>query len=218
MANKDAVIARERELQRLNDADITTLANVLNTDRHLLPAKFAFGVSSADLTETPDAKMQRNESMAGLYSQWAQTIMPLAQQILSPQSLQMKAQAPALYMHMLTTYVGSTKFLQQVFNESGIDDADKYLPDVTIFEQMLEQMKIQMAAAMGGSPGGNLAQQPGPGTAGPGNQPPGTGGGPAGVPGAVPGNAGPNGGAPVAVPAGPSGPGTSGPGFPAGAQ
>lgn len=172
--NKDVVIQRETELQRLAPEEIQSLSEALDVAPKDLPARFAFEVRTVDLTQTEAAKLQANMQLSQTYAMWAQQSLPLAMQLLSPQGQAMKQQAPDLYMYTLSIIVGATKILQEQMRLSGFEHIGDYLPDLEkydlelkVYEGIQKELVGAAHAQLTGGPAGPGLEHGGPATGSP---------------------------------------------------
>jgi hypothetical protein len=149
--HREDVINNERKMMRLSDEEIARLDRILSTPIEDIRQMMNFTIRSTPPDETRQAKQQTMMAAGQVYTQYGQQTLPLAQQIFGPAGMQMEQQAPELYKHMLALYVGSTKFVEEVLLNMGIDDAAEYVPDIQLLEQKLQGMRT--------SAGGNSGTQ-----------------------------------------------------------
>jgi type I restriction-modification system DNA methylase subunit len=197
--NRDVVIEDERRRKRLTPDELVTLEEALNIPYEDIPFTLSFSVKVSDVEQTFEAKRQNMLALTQLYGQYSNQTFPLAMQLFGPQGQQIKQQAPDLYQHMLSIYIGATKLIKDVFLLFGEEDADEYVPDIQKHEKiqdMLQQVTEMLIRASQGGIGnatGQITGGPGAGAQGPGTVGrgiPGAGGEPGRAENAVPGNQG----------------------------
>ncbi len=158
IAHKDEVLAREAQIGRLTQEEMTILARLLLMDPKDVPIRFAFVAKTIDGDRTQAAQMQGIQLVSGIYQNWVMQATPAVQMLFSPQGEMMK-QTPdglELYNFMLKNIVGSTRLVEKVMGLAGIDDAGSYLPKLEKWEyfiQMMEGMQEQQLQMMEGQSG-----------------------------------------------------------------
>jgi hypothetical protein len=136
--NRGRVIARERKLKRLTEDEILKLSQIF--EKYEAFDGFPFQVMVGAVEAQEGAQLQALQMGAQIYAQWAQQTAPLAQMVLGPQAVQMQQQAPDVFRHFASVYVGSTKFLENTLRLAGIKDFTMYTPDVSKLSYLVELM------------------------------------------------------------------------------
>lgn len=170
--NKDMVLAKENNIKRLSDADLTLLEQALSIDISEVPARLRFSVRTSDVEQTFEGERQNLLTLTQLYALFFQKTFPLAQQIFGPAGQQMMQVAPKLYEYLTRIYIGNCKLMEDTFRFFAEKNTQKYIPDY-----QRNELVLQLMNAMQGNIGGMQSGVPGAAGAGAG---PGT-----GVPGGV---------------------------------
>lgn len=196
--NKDQVIEREQQLQRLTEEEMQLLTELLSIAPNEVYDRLTFVVQTTDIEKTFESRRQNMLSLTQLYSMFLKETTPLAMQLFGPQGQKMKQGAPELYDHLMQVYTGSCRLMEKIFTFFNEEDTQDYIPDYERQEAlweyqmaMMNQLKqMQMAQRMGQNQGGmngtrvsgGLQQAPAggaaisaPGPAGPAGESPGGG-------------------------------------------
>jgi len=186
--NKELVLAKERNIQRLSDDDIALLEQALSIDISEVPVRLRFSVNTSDAEETFEGERQNLLTLTQLYALFFQKTFPLAQQLFGPMGQQMMAAMPDMYKYLLSVYVGFCRQMEEILRFFAEKNTRKYVPDYKKQEMILALMNAmegQIGGMQNGIPQAGIGQQQ-PGL-GQGSVPaPGTG---AAGPGAIPGGA-----------------------------
>lgn len=141
VAHSTEVLEKEQQAQRLTEEEMEMLENVLTIPLEELPIRMAFTVNTTDIEQSFESKRQNLLTMTQLFAQWSQQTTPLAMQLFTPQGKQMQEAAPELYKHLLSTYMGATRMLHEVFEFFDEDDPSKYLPEVKRYQLLKDIME-----------------------------------------------------------------------------
>lgn len=143
VAHKDEVMEKEQQAQRLTEEEMQMLEQILSLPLEELPIRLGFTVNTTDIEQSFESKRQNLMTMTQLFAQWSQQTTPIAMQLFTPQGKELQEAAPELYKHMLSTYMGATRMLHEVFEFFDEDDPSKYLPDVERY-QLLKSIMDEM--------------------------------------------------------------------------
>jgi hypothetical protein len=138
VANKERVIAREKEAQRFTDEEIGLLSEALDMAVAEVPMKMAFTVKVTDAERTFEQQRMNMMTLTQMYAQYATQTIPLAMQIYGPQGQQMQQQAPEMYAYMGRIMVGSAKMMEDIFRFFNIYNTKDYVPDAEKMDQMMD--------------------------------------------------------------------------------
>lgn len=140
--NADLVLDRERTLGRFNKREMGLLETLLKDPKYDFPTRFPLEIKVGEVPAQEGAQLQALQMGTQLYAMWAQQTAPIAQMVLGPQALQMMQQAPDVFKHFASVYVGSTKFLEKTLKLAGIPDYTLYTPDYSKLEMIVKQMEM----------------------------------------------------------------------------
>jgi hypothetical protein len=154
IANKERVMAREREAMRLSEEELGYLEQELSVPLSEVPTRMAFDVQTTENEKTFEVQRQNMTMLAQLYAQFAQQTIPLAMQVFGPTGQQMQAQAPDLYKYILKVLTGSGKLIEDIFSFFSVYNTQDYIPSLDQVSKMSD-----MLGAIGSSFAG--AQQAG---------------------------------------------------------
>lgn len=140
IANKDRVIARERQAMRLNQGDLALLEQALNMPITDVPLKMRFVVETTEMEKTYEQRRMNVMTLSQLFTQFATQTVPLAAQLFGPQGEQMQKQAPQLWQYMARCLTGSGKLMEDIFKFFGTYDTNNYIPDPEKLDQLLDMM------------------------------------------------------------------------------
>ena len=154
IANKERVIARETEAQRLSPEEIKDLEIELSVPLSEVPTRMAFDVQTTDNEKTFEVQRQNTMMLAQMFAQYAQQVVPLAMQLFGPQGLAMQQQAPDLYKFMMQVLIGAGKLLEDTFKFFSIQNTQDYVPSLDRVQQMIAMMG-EIGASFAGA--GNIA-------------------------------------------------------------
>lgn len=174
--NKGQVIEDEKRRRRLTPDELGILEEALNVKYEDIPFTLSFSVKVSDVEQTFEAQRQNMLALTQLYGQYSNQTFPLAMQLFGPQGQQIKKEAPELYAHMLSIYIGATKLIKDVFLLFGEEGAEEYVPDTRKHEkiqEMLRQVTDMLIRASQGGAGnatGQIQGNRGEGTPGVGGQ------------------------------------------------
>lgn len=166
VANKDRVIAREKEAMRLTEDEQATLADALEMDITSVPLKLQFIVKTTEAEKTYEQRRMNVMTLNQIFAQFAQQTVPLAMQLFGPQGMQMKQQAPQMWEYMGRILVGSGKLMEDTFKFFGTMDVNNYIVDPEKLDALMDQMASFTGQTFIGAPGGMAAgpgqqEQPG---------------------------------------------------------
>jgi hypothetical protein len=112
-----------------------------------IPRLFNFNVHTTELENTKDAKRQNLLTLSQLYNLYGQQVFQLLPIAFNP-NVPMEIQLTAKKF-----FVGATNLMEEIFEEFGEIDTDRYLPYVKNIEMMvqaIESMQAQQMKAAGG--------------------------------------------------------------------
>jgi hypothetical protein len=172
IANKERVLARETEAQRLSEEELNDLEIELDVPLSEVPTRMAFDVQTTQNEKTFEMQRQNMMMLAQLYAQYAQQTVPLAMQLFGPQGMQMQQSAPELWKYMLKVLEGSGKLVENIFEFFNIANTQDYVPSMDTIAK-ISDMLGQVGASFA-SIGQNAAKimLPAPGSTPPNATPP----------------------------------------------
>jgi hypothetical protein len=114
-----------------------------------VPTRFRFRMKTTEAENTEMARKQSRLTLFQLYSMYSKEIMQLLPIIYNPQA----QVPPEIKQHAAKLLVGATNLLEDIFNDFGELQTNKYLPYIQHIEMMLrgiDMMKAQVVGGMGG--------------------------------------------------------------------
>lgn len=151
VANKDRVIAREKEAMRLSDDEIKDLEVELSIELSKVPTRLAFNVQTTENEKTFEMQRQNMLMLAQLTAQFWQQTIPMAVQLFGPSGQAMMQQAPELYQYMLKSMTGVNKLMDDIYQFFGVNNTLDYLPDMEK-QKRLGQMISKFSRVFAGQP------------------------------------------------------------------
>jgi hypothetical protein len=149
IANKERVMAREAEAQRLSPEELADLQTELSVPLGEVPTRMAFDVQTTENEKTFEVQRQNMMMLAQLYAQFAQQTVPLAMQLFGPQGVQMQQQAPELWKYMLKVLEGSGKLVENIFEFFNVTNTQDYVPSMETVSK-ISAMLGQVGASFAG--------------------------------------------------------------------
>ena len=146
VANKERVVAREEEAQRMSKDDLAILRKALEMPITQVPLKMTFIVKTTEAERTYEQQRMNIMTLSQLFSQYAEKTVPLAMQLYGPQGQAMQQQAPELFNYMGRLLTGSGKLMESIFGFFGVQDTQNYVPDTEKMDKMLDMMQGALAA------------------------------------------------------------------------
>jgi hypothetical protein len=171
--NRERVIENEVKAKRLTEDEIRKLDRLLSIKFEDIPVRMGFSVKTTDIEKTFETKRQNYLTLSQLYTQYLEKISPVAMQLFSPESQQMRQQAPEMYDYLVQVFKGSSRFMEKIMEFFGEEDTEEYLPDYERL-QMLQDFKDSLQGEvrrLGNVNTGRMGQNAG-GAAGGGGQGP----------------------------------------------
>jgi hypothetical protein len=161
IANKERVMARETEAQRLDPEELAMLQVELSVPLSEVPTRMAFDVQTTQNEKTFEVQRQNMMMLAQFYAQFAQQTVPLAMQLFGPQGMAMKQQSPDLWNYMLKVLTGSGKLVENIFAFFDIANTQDYVPSTETLSKISEMLGQvgQSFAGMGQGTGALPAPQ-----------------------------------------------------------
>lgn len=138
VANKDRVMARERQAMRLSEEELGILDKALSIKLSEIPMRMSFGIKTTEAEKTFEQQRQNIMALSQLFAQFGQQTIPLAMQLFGPQGQQMRQQAPDMWNYMAKVLTGSGKLVEQIFEFFGTQNTQDYLPDLSLIEKMMQ--------------------------------------------------------------------------------
>lgn len=140
IANRDRVIAREKQAMRLSEEEQAILFKALEMEITEVPLKIKFVVKTTEAEKTYEQRRMNVMTLTQIFTQFSKETIPLAMQLFGPQGQQMQAQMPQLWNYLGRILVGSGKLMEDTFKFFGTYDVNNYVPNPKMMDQMLDTM------------------------------------------------------------------------------
>lgn len=158
IANKERVIAREENAQRLDQEELGILREMLEMPLSEVPMRMKFMVRTTDADRTYEQQRMNLLSLTQVFAQFAQQTIPLAMQVYSPQGQQLAQQAPEAWGYMARVLTGSGKLTEEIFKFFGLYNSKDYVPDSKKLDDLLDMLVKQTAQSFAGAPNMSVPQ------------------------------------------------------------
>jgi len=161
--NREAVIAGEKQYQRMSDADIAELDAALNVPFSSIPMKLYCTCHVANADETIEVMKQNYMMLYQMLASFYKEIIPAYMMVYGQQGQMMDEESKAAILKGIS---GSTKFMEKLMRLYGEEETFKYLPNTKIADVMLEmkalmdEQKLAMSGMRSGSMQGMPVQAP----------------------------------------------------------
>lgn len=144
VAKKDTVIAKEREIGRLTDEEVTALERALTIELKDIPTKVRFEVRTTDVEQTIQQKQQNLLFQVQLQNQFYDRTLPLMMQMVNPQMPE------PIKMYATKIFTASMRTLERILKFYDESDVKQYVPEYQQLEMLndLKQTMLEMQYGM----------------------------------------------------------------------
>jgi hypothetical protein len=139
--NKDLVLEREGQRDRLTETELDSLRRVLDVELENIPHRVQFSILTSDIDQTFEVQRQNMLTLTQLHTMFLREITPYAQQLFGPEAQQMQQQAPDFYRFLLESYTDRTRLMRRIIEFFNEDPRD-FTSDTRKQEIMLEMIQV----------------------------------------------------------------------------